>query len=54
MVGCFCMPYIGQAVGGELYLMALTGGADEQTSIQLEMSVWLRKGGDETIFRDTC
>jgi hypothetical protein len=46
----FWKPYIGQAVGGELELMVLIGGAEEWAAIRLEKSMWLRKGGDEKIF----
>jgi hypothetical protein len=44
---------IGQAVGGELYLMVLIGGAEERAAIQREKSTWLRKLGDENFFSGT-
>jgi hypothetical protein len=51
MVGCFKF-YKGQAVGGKLDLMVLTGGAEERVGIQWEMSMWLRKRGDKkNVFR---
>jgi hypothetical protein len=37
MVGSSWKPYIGQAVGGELDLMMLIGGVEEQAAIQLEV-----------------
>jgi hypothetical protein len=49
MVGRFRWSYIGQAVGGELDLMALIGGAEERTAIQWEMTTWLKKRGDEKL-----
>jgi hypothetical protein len=49
MVGHFRKPYIGQAVGGELDLLVLTGRAEQRAAIQLEMSMWLRKRGDEKL-----
>jgi hypothetical protein len=52
MVGRFLKPYIAQTVGGELDLMVLIGGAEKRTAIQLEMSTWLRKRGDEKILTD--
>jgi hypothetical protein len=45
VVGEFWRPYIGQAVSGEIDLMGLIGGAEEQAAIQWERSMWLRKGG---------
>jgi hypothetical protein len=33
--------YIGQAVGGELDLIVLAGGAEEQAAIQWKKSMWL-------------
>jgi hypothetical protein len=42
-------PYIGQAVGEELDLMALIGGAEERSYIQWETKTWLRKRDDEKI-----
>jgi hypothetical protein len=36
MVGRFWMPFIGQAVGGELDLMVLTGEAEERAAIHWE------------------
>jgi hypothetical protein len=50
MVRHFWKPYIGQAVDGKLDLMVLIGGMEEQTAIQLEMSMWLRKRDDENFF----
>jgi hypothetical protein len=50
VVGRFWKPYTGQAVGGELYLMVLIGGAEERVAIQWEKSTWFRKRGDETFF----
>jgi hypothetical protein len=38
VVGHFCKPYIGQAVGGKLDLMVLIGGAEEWVTIQWEKS----------------
>jgi hypothetical protein len=38
----FWKPYISDAVGGELDLMVLIGGAEERAAIQLEMSTWFR------------
>jgi hypothetical protein len=43
MAGHFWKPYKGQAVGGDLDLMVLTAGVEEQAAIQLEMSMWLGK-----------
>jgi hypothetical protein len=31
--------------------MVLTGGAEEQAAVQLEMSMWMRGKGDETFFK---
>jgi hypothetical protein len=42
-VGRIWKPYIGQAVGGELDLMVLIGGAEERADIQWEKSMWMRK-----------
>jgi hypothetical protein len=39
----FCKTYIGQAVGRTLDLTVLISGAEEQSAIQLEMSMQLRK-----------
>jgi hypothetical protein len=47
IIGRFWKPYIGQAIGGELGLMVLIGGAEERAAIQWEKSIWLRKKGDE-------
>jgi hypothetical protein len=47
MVGRFWKPCIGQTVGGDLDLMLLIGGTEERAAIQWEMSMWLRKRGDE-------
>jgi hypothetical protein len=38
-VGDFWKPYIGQAVGGELDLMVLIGGAEERAAIQWEKNM---------------
>jgi hypothetical protein len=46
----FWKPYMGQAVGGELDLMALIGGAELWAAIQWEKSTWLRKRGVEKHF----
>jgi hypothetical protein len=50
MVGHFWQSNIGQAVGGDFDLMVLIGGAEGHSAIQLEMSTWLRKRGDEKNF----
>jgi hypothetical protein len=47
IVRYFWKPYVGQAVGGELELTGLIGGAEGGAAIKLEMSTWLRKRGDE-------
>jgi hypothetical protein len=47
VVGRSWKPYIGQTVGGELYLMVLIGGAEERAAIKREKSTWSRKRGDE-------
>jgi hypothetical protein len=39
-----------QAVGGELELMVLIGGAEERAAIQWEKSMTLWKRGDERSF----
>jgi hypothetical protein len=39
LVGHFWKPYIGQAVGGELDLMVLIGGAEKWAAIQLDLSM---------------
>jgi hypothetical protein len=44
-------PHIEQAVGSELDVMVLIGGAEEQAVIHLVISTWLRKMGEETVFR---
>jgi hypothetical protein len=44
---------MGQAEGGKLDVMMLIGGAEERAVIQLEMSTWLRKRGDEIFLRGT-
>jgi hypothetical protein len=50
LVGSFWKPHIGQAIGGEWDVTNLTGGAEERDAIQLVMSTWLRKRGDEKVF----
>jgi hypothetical protein len=50
MVGRFWKPYIGQAIGGELDLMVLIGGAEERAAIQWEKITWLRKTGSGIFF----
>jgi hypothetical protein len=48
MVEHFWKPYIGQAVGGKLYLMVLIGGTEETgPAVKLKMSTWLMKGFQE-------
>jgi hypothetical protein len=47
MAGHFCKSYIRQAVGSELDLVVLTGRAEEQAAIKLEISLWLWKRGDK-------
>jgi hypothetical protein len=47
LVGCFWKPYIGQAVDSKWDMADLIGGAGEWAAIQLAMSMWLRKRGDE-------
>jgi hypothetical protein len=54
MVMYYWKLYIGQAVGGELDRMVLIGGAEEWAAVQLELSTWLRKRGDQKFLRDTC
>jgi hypothetical protein len=39
-----------EAIGQELDLMALIGRAEERAAIQMQMSIWLRKRGDEIFF----
>jgi hypothetical protein len=53
MVGRFCKPHTGQAVGGELGLMVLIGGAEERSAIHSQMSTWLRRKVMKNFFRDT-
>jgi hypothetical protein len=48
--GKFWRPYIGQAVSGEIDLMALIGGAEEWAAIEWERSLQLRKGGGQPLF----
>jgi hypothetical protein len=47
LVGLFWKPYIWQAAGGEWDMMDLTGRMEEQATIQLATSTWLRKRGNE-------
>jgi hypothetical protein len=47
MVRHFWKSYTGQAVGDKLVFMLLIGGAEEQAAIQFEISMQLRKRGDE-------
>jgi hypothetical protein len=48
----FWKTYIGRAVGAKLDLMVLIGGVEERAAIQLEMSTWLRKIGDEKLLTE--
>jgi hypothetical protein len=45
--GRFWNTYIGQAVSGKLDLMVLIFGAEERAAVQLEISMGLRKRGDQ-------
>jgi hypothetical protein len=47
LVGRFWKPHTGQAVGGDLDLMVLIGGAEERAAIQLAISTWMKKRGDK-------
>jgi hypothetical protein len=43
--------YVAQAVGGELDVLGLIGGAEDRADIQKEVSMWLRKRGDRSFLR---
>jgi hypothetical protein len=47
----FWKSYIEQAVGGEWDVTNLIGRVEERAAIQLVMSTWLRKRGDEKFFK---
>jgi hypothetical protein len=47
VVGRFWKPFI---VGDELDLTVLIVGSEERAAIQLEMSTWWTKRGDESVF----
>jgi hypothetical protein len=52
LLGVFWKPSVEQMVGCEWDVTKLIGGVEEQVAIQLVMSMWLRKRGDERSFSD--